>query len=36
MGVTLMGGTPQDVTDYIASESRKWGEVVRVAGVKVD
>ena len=36
MGVTLMGGTPQDVMDYIASESRKWGEVVRAAGVKVD
>ena len=36
MGVTIMGGTPEEVTSYIASESRKWAEVVRLAGVKVD
>ncbi len=36
MGVTLMGGSPEDVTAYIASESRKWSEVVRAAGIKVD
>ncbi|HSQ03695.1 MAG TPA: tripartite tricarboxylate transporter substrate-binding protein [Burkholderiales bacterium] len=36
MGVTPMGGTPEDVTSYIASESRKWSEVVRTAGIKVD
>ena len=36
MGLTIMGGTPDDVTTYIASESKKWSEVVRSAGVKVD
>jgi tripartite-type tricarboxylate transporter receptor subunit TctC len=36
MGVTPMGGTPEDVTRYIASESEKWSEVVRRAGVKID
>jgi len=36
MGLTVMGGTPADVTTYIASESKRWSEVVRSAGVKVD
>ena len=36
MGVTPMGGTPEDVTSYIVSESRKWLEVVRAAGIKID
>jgi len=36
MGLTIMGGTPADVTTYIASESKRWSEVVRSAGVKVD
>ena len=36
MGLTVMGGTPNDVTTYIASESAKWSEVVKSAGVKVD
>ena len=36
MGVTIMGGTPEDVTTFIASEGRKWSEVVQRAGVKVD
>ena len=36
MGLTVMGGTPADVTSYIDSESRRWSEVVRSAGVKVD
>ena len=36
MGLTLMGGTPEDVTTYIASESKKWSELVASAGVKVD
>ena len=36
MGVTIMGGTPEDVTSFIASEGRKWSEVVQRAGVKVD
>jgi len=36
MGVTIMGGTPEDVKTFIASESVKWSEVVRRAGVKID
>jgi tripartite-type tricarboxylate transporter receptor subunit TctC len=36
MGLTVMGGTPADVTSYIESESKRWSEVVRSAGVKVD
>lgn len=36
MGVTIMGGTPEDVKSFIASEGEKWSEVVRRAGVKID
>jgi tripartite-type tricarboxylate transporter receptor subunit TctC len=36
MGVTVMGGTPEDVTSFIASESKKWLDVVRAAGIKID
>jgi tripartite-type tricarboxylate transporter receptor subunit TctC len=36
MGVTPMGGTPGDVTAYIASESPKWAELVKSAGIKLD
>jgi tripartite-type tricarboxylate transporter receptor subunit TctC len=36
MGVTPMGGAPADVTRYIASESPKWGELVKSAGIKLD
>ncbi len=36
MGVTLMGGTPDDVASHIASERKKWSEVVQTAGIKVD
>jgi tripartite-type tricarboxylate transporter receptor subunit TctC len=36
MGLTVMGGTPADVTNYIASESTRWSEVVKSAGVKID
>jgi len=36
MGGTLMGGTPRDVTNYISTESQKWSEIVRIAGVKID
>ena len=36
MGLTVMGGTPEDVTGYIATESKKWAELVKSAGVKVD
>ena len=36
MGVTPMGGTPEDVTRYIAAESSRWSDVVRSAGIKMD
>ena len=36
MGPTIMGGAPEDVASYIASESIKWSDLVRSAGVKVD
>ena len=36
MGVTPLGGTPAEVTSYIASESARWGEVVKAAGIKLD
>ena len=36
MGLTVMGGTPEDVTVFIASESKRWSEVVKAAGIKVD
>ena len=36
MGVTIMGGTPEDVQTFIVSEGKKWSEVVRLAGVKID
>ena len=36
MGVTPMGGTPEEVTSYIASESARWSEVVKSAGIRID
>ena len=35
-GVEPMGDTTQDFERYLASEIKKWGEVVRVSGAKVD
>jgi tripartite-type tricarboxylate transporter receptor subunit TctC len=29
-------GSPQDFADFIAAEARKWAEIVKLAGVKVD
>jgi hypothetical protein len=31
-----MGGTEAEVTTFIEVEAKKWSEVVRIAGVKVD
>jgi hypothetical protein len=31
-----MGGTPDEVTTYIASESARWAEVVKTAGIRMD
>ena len=36
MGLTIMGGTPEEVTTYIESEARRWSELVRSAGIKID
>jgi tripartite-type tricarboxylate transporter receptor subunit TctC len=36
MGLTVMGGTPEDVTVFIGTEAKRWSEVVKVAGIKVD
>ena len=36
MGVTPMGGTPEDVPAYIASESARWGDVVKAAGIRME
>lgn len=36
LGYTMMGGTPQQLTDYMKSEIVKWGEVVEFSGAKID
>ena len=36
MGITVMGGTPEDVTKFVATEAAKWSELVKSAGVKID
>jgi tripartite-type tricarboxylate transporter receptor subunit TctC len=36
MGVTPLGGTPEEVTSYIASESARWSGVVKSAGIRMD
>jgi len=36
MGGTILGGPPPEVTSFIASEAKKWSEIVRAAGVRVD
>ncbi len=36
IGVEPMGGTPQDFSRYLDAELKKWGEVVRASGAKID
>jgi len=36
MGGTIMGGSDAEVTTFIETEAKKWSEIVRIAGVKVD
>jgi hypothetical protein len=36
IGVEPMGGTTADFENYLAAELKKWGEVVRVSGAKLD
>jgi tripartite-type tricarboxylate transporter receptor subunit TctC len=36
IGAILIGDTPEEFRSYILSEEKKWAEVVRLAGVKID
>ena len=36
LGATPVGGTPRQLGDFIAAETRKWQEVVKTSGAKVD
>jgi tripartite-type tricarboxylate transporter receptor subunit TctC len=35
-GSEPIGGTPQEFASFIAAESTKWSEIIRLAGVKTD
>jgi len=34
--VEIVGGTPQELGNYIASEIRRWGEVARAAKIRIE
>ena len=36
LGATPVGGTPKQLGDFIAAETRKWQQVVKASGAKVD
>jgi tripartite-type tricarboxylate transporter receptor subunit TctC len=36
LGVETLGGSPEDFAKYLDDETRKWGEVVRFSGAKID
>ena len=36
LGADPVGGTPEQLGQFIASEARKWAEVVKVSGAKID
>ena len=36
LGAVPVGGTPQDLAKFIAAETIKWKEVVRISGAKLD
>jgi len=36
LGVTLVGGTPQQLGDLQKSDSAKWAEVIRQGNIKAD
>ncbi len=36
LGAEPVGGTPADLARHIAAETKKWKEVVRISGAKVD
>ena len=33
LGVTPLGGAPEEVTSYVASESARWSAVIKAAGI---
>ena len=35
-GSEPLGGTSQDFASFVTSESKKWAEIIRLSGVKVD
>src|SRR5262249_8120945 len=35
-GSEPLGGAPQDFTNFVASESAKWAEIIRLSGVPVE
>lgn len=35
-GVDLLGGSPSEMTRFMAMESKKWAEVVKLSGAKLD
>ena len=36
LGVEALGGSPEDFAKYLDEETRKWTEVVRFSGAKID
>jgi tripartite-type tricarboxylate transporter receptor subunit TctC len=36
LGVTVLGGSPEDFGKLIADETEKWGKVIRAANIKVE
>jgi tripartite-type tricarboxylate transporter receptor subunit TctC len=36
IGVVVRGGSPADFGKFIASETAKWGNVIKEAGIKPD
>jgi tripartite-type tricarboxylate transporter receptor subunit TctC len=35
-GMTLPLGTPEEFTAYVAAESKRWGDIIRKAGIKME
>jgi tripartite-type tricarboxylate transporter receptor subunit TctC len=35
-GSQPIGGSPQEFADFVAAESKKWTDIIRLAGVKID
>jgi tripartite-type tricarboxylate transporter receptor subunit TctC len=35
-GLALPLGSPEDFSKHIAAETKRWGEVIRTAGIKIE